>query len=71
MERVARELGFNTPGREVERMFKQQEEEFFFPGPNQQEHEWAEAWTEAVLKKNPSIRLEGHGNVKKGYCKIT
>ncbi|XP_038898840.1 vicilin Jug r 6.0101-like [Benincasa hispida] len=43
MERVARELGFNTPGREVERMFRQQEEEFFFPGPNQQEHEWAEA----------------------------
>ena len=43
MESIARELGFNTPGREVERMFKQQEEEFFFPGPNQQEHEWADA----------------------------
>ncbi|XP_023547904.1 sucrose-binding protein-like [Cucurbita pepo subsp. pepo] len=43
MESVARELGFNTPGREVERMFRQQEEEFFLPGPNQQEHEWTDA----------------------------
>lgn len=65
MESIARELGFNTPGREVERMFKQQEEEFFFPGPNQQEHEWASAWTEDVLKENPP-KTCGHRNVKEG-----
>ncbi|XP_022150288.1 sucrose-binding protein-like isoform X2 [Momordica charantia] len=36
MERIARELGFGTSGKAVGRMFRQQEEEFFFPGPTQQ-----------------------------------
>lgn len=50
MEKVARELGFNTPGSDVETIFKQQEEEFFFPGPTQQQHQQREQeqkWAEA------------------------
>ncbi|EXB22118.1 Sucrose-binding protein [Morus notabilis] len=37
MDNVAKELAFGVPAREVERIFKSQNEEFFFPGPTQQE----------------------------------
>lgn len=35
-EKEAKELAFNSPAREVERIFRNQDEEFFFPGPNGQ-----------------------------------
>ena len=37
MDNVAKELSFGVPVREVERIFRSQKEEFFFPGPTQQE----------------------------------
>ncbi|PON55226.1 Bicupin, oxalate decarboxylase/oxidase [Parasponia andersonii] len=37
MENVAKELSFSVPAREVDRIFRSQNEEFFFPGPTQQE----------------------------------
>ncbi|XP_022150287.1 sucrose-binding protein-like isoform X1 [Momordica charantia] len=48
MERIARGLGFGTAGKEVKRIFRHQEEEFFFPGPTQLQeergqHQWADA----------------------------
>ncbi|CAN1270983.1 Vicilin Pis v 3.0101 [Linum perenne] len=40
MEREALELGFGVPGREAEQIFNNQNEEFFFPGPEwQQQHQ--------------------------------
>ncbi|KAL3742597.1 hypothetical protein ACJRO7_017984 [Eucalyptus globulus] len=38
MEREAKELAFNFPSRDVDRIFKSQDEEFFFAGPE----EWQE-----------------------------
>jgi hypothetical protein len=38
-EREAKELAFNLPSREVERIFKNQDQVFFFPGPNKQQDE--------------------------------
>ncbi|KAE8009754.1 hypothetical protein FH972_006172 [Carpinus fangiana] len=38
-EREAKELAFNLPSREVERIFKNQDQAFFFPGPNKQQEE--------------------------------
>ncbi|XP_048140828.1 vicilin Cor a 11.0101-like isoform X2 [Rhodamnia argentea] len=38
MEREAKELAFNFPSRDVERIFRSQEEDFFFAGPE----EWRE-----------------------------
>ncbi|KAK4764754.1 hypothetical protein SAY86_025844 [Trapa natans] len=37
MQREAKELAFDFPAREVDRIFKSQEEEFFFPGPTRDE----------------------------------
>ncbi|GMP99749.1 hypothetical protein CsSME_00047103 [Camellia sinensis var. sinensis] len=39
----AKELAFNAPAREVDEVFKNQEDEFFFEGPRQQhEREYEE-----------------------------
>lgn len=38
-EREAKELAFNLPSREVERIFKNQEQEFFLPGPTTKQEE--------------------------------
>lgn len=37
MQREAKELAFNFPARDVDRIFKSQDEEFFFPGPAREE----------------------------------
>ncbi|OWM74728.1 sucrose-binding protein [Punica granatum] len=37
MHREAKELAFNFPARDIDRIFKNQDEEFFFPGPARQE----------------------------------
>ncbi|KAL5561715.1 hypothetical protein UlMin_031462 [Ulmus minor] len=37
IENVAKELAFSVPAREVERVFQSQNEEFFFPGPKEQD----------------------------------
>ena len=37
MENVAKELAFSVPAREVDRIFRSQNEDYFFPGPTQQE----------------------------------
>ncbi|XP_059660480.1 vicilin Cor a 11.0101 [Cornus florida] len=39
MEREAKELAFNVPAREVEAIFRNQNEEFFFRGPHQQQEQ--------------------------------
>ncbi|CAN1766154.1 Vicilin Cor a 11.0101 [Linum perenne] len=39
MEREALELGFGAPGKEVEQIFNNQKEVFFFPGPESQQHQ--------------------------------
>ncbi|XP_062112535.1 vicilin Cor a 11.0101-like [Humulus lupulus] len=39
MENVAKELAFSVPAREVDRVFKSQNEEFFFPGPRSTQQE--------------------------------
>ena len=36
MENVAKELAFSVPAREVDRIFRSQNEDYFFPGPTQQ-----------------------------------
>ncbi|KAE9464016.1 hypothetical protein C3L33_04118, partial [Rhododendron williamsianum] len=38
LEREAKELGFGLPAREVDEVFRSQEEEFFLQGPRQQRH---------------------------------
>ncbi|XP_062143371.1 vicilin Cor a 11.0101-like [Alnus glutinosa] len=43
-EREAKELAFNLPSREVERIFKNQEQEFFLPGPTKQQEERGRAF---------------------------
>lgn len=35
-DREAKELAFNVPAREVDRIFNNQDDEFFFEGPNEQ-----------------------------------
>lgn len=40
LEREAMELGFGIPAREVEEIFRSQQEEFFFQGPGgRQQHQ--------------------------------
>ncbi|XP_030493178.2 vicilin Cor a 11.0101-like [Cannabis sativa] len=39
MENVAKELAFSVPAREVDRVFKSQNEEYFFPGPRSTQQE--------------------------------
>ncbi|KAA8543268.1 hypothetical protein F0562_021237 [Nyssa sinensis] len=39
LEKEAKELAFGVPAREVEEIFRQQEEDFFFRGPGQQQQE--------------------------------
>lgn len=36
LEREAKELAFGIPAREVDEVFRSQQEEFFFKGPRQQ-----------------------------------
>ncbi|KAF5727051.1 hypothetical protein HS088_TW22G00738 [Tripterygium wilfordii] len=39
MEKEAKELGFNVPAGEVERVFQRQDKELFYPGPESREEE--------------------------------
>ncbi|KAK2997987.1 hypothetical protein RJ639_026653, partial [Escallonia herrerae] len=66
LQREAKELAFNVPAREVDEVFKSQEEEFFFKGPREQhqgradarERERARGWVRTKASKeneNPSI----------------
>ncbi|KAL6978552.1 hypothetical protein U1Q18_020220 [Sarracenia purpurea var. burkii] len=43
VEAEAKELGFGVPSREVDEVFKNQKEEFFFPGPRQRHEGRADA----------------------------
>lgn len=39
LEREAKELAFGVPSREVDQVFGNNDEDFFFPGPRQQQQE--------------------------------
>lgn len=39
LERVAKELAFGVPAREVEEVFGKQQEKYFFRGPRQQQRQ--------------------------------
>ncbi|KAI3919175.1 hypothetical protein MKX01_018814 [Papaver californicum] len=39
IERQAKEMAFNIPAREIEEIFNNQEETFFFPGPNKRQEQ--------------------------------
>ena len=43
-EREAKELAFSLPAREVEKIFRNQDQEFFFPGPSRQQEEGGRAF---------------------------
>lgn len=43
-EKEAKELAFNFPAREVEKIFRNQDQEFFFPGPSRQPEEGGRAF---------------------------
>lgn len=44
LEKQAKELAFNSPAREVERIFNLQDGDLFFQGPKEQEEEYGRAF---------------------------
>lgn len=39
IEGIAKELAFNMPRREVDRIFGNQDEDYFYPGPGQRQQQ--------------------------------